>query len=247
MNRHPSSQRPFQQPGRFHRTPRAILRRILPAHPRVGFPWLFLRDGSVTFHESGFVAANSPALLLARHNWETRYIQRALTNIEVQRSIEIGCGYGRLTPSVAEHSHHHIGTDINKHAVGLARTVYPMAEFLVASAPQLPIRHESFDLVCTWTALQHVPPDRISDACREIVRILRPGGLLLTCEETRSPNRPVRRPHTWHRTPDDYARLLTPLRLVDSTYVLELDRIPGMASPGQVMVWRCSLGEETQR
>lgn len=238
MDRTLSRRHRAQPLARLRQAPLAIVRRLLPSHPRVGFPWVFLRDGSVTFHESGFVAATSPAMLLARHNWETLYIRRALDNTKARHSLEVGCGYGRLTSTIADYSDHHIGTDINFTALHMARAAYPTSDLFVSSAQRLPVRDHAFDLVCTWTALQHIPPDRIAHTCGEIIRVLRTGGALLSCEETRYPDRSVRRPHTWHRTVAEYARLLAPLRLEYSSYILELDQLPGATSPGRVMLWR---------
>lgn len=236
MNRPLSTRCSTEPPSWFRRALRATVRRILPTHPSVGFPWIFLPDGSVTFRESGFVAASSPAMLLARHNWETLYIRRTLANITVSRSLEVGCGYGRLTPTLTDHSRNHIGVDINSTALSMASSAYPNSCFAGATARELPIRDHVLDLVCTWTALQHIPPDLISNVCSEIVRVLSPCGLLLICEETRHSRR-VRRPHTWHRPIDEYARLLAPLKLQFNSYIHELDRIPGGESPGQVMLW----------
>jgi hypothetical protein len=52
----------------------------------------------VTFEEGGFVSATSRDELLARHNIEAKYI-RSLFN-EANTSLEIGCGFGRLSPVI---------------------------------------------------------------------------------------------------------------------------------------------------
>lgn len=218
--------------------PRALLRRLLPRHPKFGFPWVRNADGSITFHEVGFVAAKSPAALLARHNYEVAHIRRVLDGIRVDRSLEVGCGYGRLTPILAEYSCEHFAVDINRSALLQARETYPDHEYLEASADRLPYPRDHFGLVTTWTVLQHVPPDRIARAATELVRVLEPGGTLLTCEETRHANRPPKgQPHTWHRHVEDYRRLFAPLTIQHTVELLELDRLPDMESPGRIMVW----------
>lgn len=220
--------------------PAALLRRALPNHPRYGFPWIQLHDGSITFREEGFVSAASPALLLARHNYETACIRNLLANVDVSRSLEVGCGYGRLSPTFAEFSRHHSAVDLNREALDLARTTYPGVSFQESSASDLPFPNDYFQLVSTWTVLQHIPPDWISSACSELLRVLVPGGLLLSCEETCRPGRPsdIRRPHIWHRQTEEYARLVAPLSLTYSRRIDELDRLDGIDSPGQVMLWR---------
>ncbi len=103
------------------------------------------------------------------------------------------------------------------------------------STLQLPFPDGHFDLVCTWTVVQHIRPALISNACAEIRRVLAPGGSLLICEETRDPE--TSGGHTWHRPVDDYKRLFTPLALMRHGPIDELDQIPGSGSPGEVMMF----------
>lgn len=215
-----------------------VLRRVFPNSARLGFPWVHLPDGSVTFRERGFVSASSPAMLLARHNYETGYIRRLLAGVTATKSLEIGCGYGRLTPTFASFSYDHVAIDINTAALRLARTAYPQFSFQYSSVADLPFADGCFDLVTTWTVLQHVPPDRISRACAEIVRVLAPGGTLLICEETRHAGVPAIATHTWHRHMDDYARMLDPLSLDYSSAILEIETLSHADAPGTVAVWR---------
>ena len=219
------------------RVPGAALRRLFPSHPRLGYRWLRLADGSITFREQGFVAASSPSILLARHNYETCYLRSFLSMVESNRSLEVGCGYGRLTPIIASLSRHHTAIDINMDALITGRRTYPKYNFCRTSAISLPFPGEVFDLVCTWTVLQHIPPDRIAMACAELQRCLAPGGRLLLCEETRHPNEEDPRLSTWHRYPETYERLFSRLTLQRSTYIDELDQIPGSQSPGRLMLF----------
>ncbi len=184
------------------------------------------------------MSADSPALLLARHNYESAYIRRLLYGKEIRRSLEIGCGYGRLSPVFAEFSAEHTAIDINTDALVMARRTYPRYGFLEASATDLPFPHSQFDLVATWTVLQHVPPDRIGVACAELCRVLAPGGILLICEATRFANQPLPRgAHTRDRHVEHYKELLAPLQPMYSSDIAEISRLPGMESPGTVMVW----------
>src|SRR5689334_16032289 len=89
---------------------RRVLKRLLPGPAKryllsrgVAQQWYPLGE-FVTFRAGGFVQAPTPSLLLARHNYEVQAIHRALEGIKASRSLEIGCGYGRLSPAIAEHS-----------------------------------------------------------------------------------------------------------------------------------------------
>lgn len=224
--------------------PGAVLRRLIPSHPRFGYTWIRLPDGSITFQDRGFVAAGSTAELLARHNHEIARIRALLNRQPVHRSLEIGCGFGRLTPTFAEHSECHVAVDINLEALIRAHQAYRGPTFTRGSAISLPFRDGSFDLVTTWTVAQHIPPDQISRACGEIMRVMTPHSTLLMCEETRLAGESVgRKAHTWHRHVDEYGRLLSPLVLAHSGIIEELDRLPSGMSPGTIMVWRT----DTQR
>jgi ubiquinone/menaquinone biosynthesis C-methylase UbiE len=109
---------------------------------------------------------------------------------------------------------------------------------MAASATDLPFPDGQFDLVTTWTVLQHLPPDRIGVACKELCRVLGPAGTLLLCEETRLADQPGGpRPHTWHRHPEDYQDMFASLKRTYCSDIAEISRLPGMESPGTVMVW----------
>jgi ubiquinone/menaquinone biosynthesis C-methylase UbiE len=212
-----------------------MVRRILPKSDRFGYGWVHLSNGSVTFRERGFVSADSPSALLARHNFEVDRIRRELREVIAGRSLEVGCGYGRLSMTFAEHSRHHTAVDINPEALLMASRTYADIHYVRASAASLPFPDGQFDLVSTWTVIQHVRPDHIHDVCAELRRVLAPGGTLLLCEETRRPDRSGG--HCWHRRISDYASMFQPLSLKRHGYIAELDRLTGMESPGEVMVF----------
>ncbi|MHB8185482.1 MAG: class I SAM-dependent methyltransferase [Dermatophilaceae bacterium] len=214
----------------------AVVRRVMPHSSRYGFDWVHLPDGSVTFHERGFVAAPSPSMLLARHNYEVQTIERILAGRQrVTKSLEIGCGFGRLSMAFAKFSDDHTAVDINDDALSAALATYPKIRFEHASADALPFPDNAFDLIATWTVLQHIRPERLVVAGQEIVRVLAPGGTLLLCEETRKPDNETS--HTWHRHTSEYKILFSTLALLEHSYIEEIDRLPGLISPGEVMVF----------
>lgn len=225
----------FDDPKRL---PTAVLRRLSPTHRRFGSTVVRRPDGSVTFREAGFVSARSPAELLARHNFETAVIRDHFRARHFDRSLEIGCGYGRLTPTFADFSDEHFPVDINPEALELAAMTYPDYHFSEASALELPFPDQHFGLISTWTVIQHIPPSQIERACNEIVRVLAVGGLLLICEETKFADAPLSdNAHTWHRRVDTYKDLFGDLQFRDASAIASIERLPGVHSPGTVMVW----------
>lgn len=188
-----------------------------------------------TFYERGFVSAESPAQLLFRHNREVAHIEDVLRGVHVRRSLEIGCGFGRLSPVFAGHADTAIATDINRRALAEAQRSYPEAERIQASVTDLAFPDGSFDLVTTWTVLQHVPPMLIDSAMAEIRRVTHNGSVVLLCEEGRLLD--AEGEHCWHRPPEFYRERLSGMTLVRHGPIAEIERCGG-TSPGTVMFFR---------
>jgi SAM-dependent methyltransferase len=218
---------------RGRRIATGVYRRI-NRNSTANLPWKAQGD-FVTFEWDGFVDAPSIPALFARHHYEIARIRQLLADKNVQRSLELGCGYGRLSPTFASLSAHHTGIDINAEALAAARVAYPEIGFQLSSGSELAFADDTFDLVVTWTVLQHVRPERIDGVLSEITRVLSPEGRLLLCEETRDPGGKTR--HSWHREPSFYEERLPTLVVTHSSYIDEVDRIPGMTSPGRVMLF----------
>jgi len=77
----------------------------------------------------------------------------------------------------------------------------------------------SFDIGLVFTVLQHVPEPGVLDVVAEILRIMKPDGTLLLCEETDVTLEAGDRAHgelgyTCGRAPEVYGRWLSPWRLV---------------------------------
>lgn len=218
--------------------PTALLAKVLPGS-QWGRKWVRQADGSVTFIGGGHVAAPTRPMLLARHNFELLCIRSLLFDRHFEKSLEIGCGFGRLSPHFALCSNQHVAVDINRAVLALARSTYQEIDFRHASATSLPFADADFDLVSTWTVLQHIGPTVIERAASEIARVLGQRGTLLICEETRLGGEPSPpNAHTWHRTVDDYRALFPSLTLLSDHFIEEIDRVPGMISPGRVMLFR---------
>ena len=214
------------------------VRRLIRPHGGV------VRQGEfVTFRPEGFVEAKDPGSLLCRHYYEVRQLRRSLGLIAEQgvkpgRSLEVGCGFGRLSPYIAEHFEHHTAVDINAWAVSEASQFYPEISFSVASATELPFPDHSFDVVITWTVLQHIPNSLIGKALSEIKRIANPKSLIILCEATLSAGTPEKSwQHTHDRFPEFYAEAFSPRKLIVSEFIAELDRISSLGSPGRLMVF----------
>jgi len=91
-----------------------------------------------------------------------------------RRALDFGCGYGRLTMILAEHSLKAIGIDVNKEMIEMAKRVYdddfPNVEFRVYDGAKIPYDNDFFDLTLSFTVLQHIDKNR-AQLMREIKRV----------------------------------------------------------------------------
>lgn len=89
-----------------------------------------------------------------------------------KRVLEVGCGTGLILQRLAARAEAAWGVDMSHGMVRRARA--RGLDVVLGSATHLPFADESFDLVCSFKVLAHVPA--IGRALSEIARVTRPGG-----------------------------------------------------------------------
>jgi SAM-dependent methyltransferase len=94
----------------------------------------------------------------------------------VGRTLDLGCGEGRLARDLASRGHDVAGVDASPTMVAAAREAAPELELQVADAAHVPFPDASFGLVVAFMSLQDV--DDLPGAAREAARVLVPGGRL---------------------------------------------------------------------
>lgn len=92
------------------------------------------------------------------------------------RTIDIGCGEGRLTRHLKELGHRIVGIDASPTMVAAARASDPSMDLRVADAAALPLQDASADLAVAFMTLHDI--DAMPRAVAEIARVLMPGGRL---------------------------------------------------------------------
>jgi ubiquinone/menaquinone biosynthesis C-methylase UbiE len=95
------------------------------------------------------------------------------------RTVEIGCGEGRVIRDLAARGHRAVGVDSSPSLVEAAREVDPGGEYVLADATSLPFEDESFDLAVSYNALMDI--DDMPGAVRETARVLQPGSPFCVC------------------------------------------------------------------
>lgn len=118
----------------------------------------------------------------ARLYKEVKLLNEAIGNYHAKRSLEIGCGYARLTPWIAECSDQHYAIEPESILLNDASGLYSNINFRQAKAQKLPFPNCYFDLCVSWTVLQHIPPRELIKAVAEIKRVCVPEAIIILAE-----------------------------------------------------------------
>ena len=176
-----------------------------------------------TWTPSDVVDVSGPAALL-RNYLEQSYVRDCVTRVagegRIRIAYDVGCGFGRLTPVLAEQAARVVGFEREAQLVETARRLLPNYEFIqVASLEQLPVPDHSAEFVMIFTVLQHMPDWNAEAVIEETLRVLAPGGFVLVVEETDAALEAGDAEHaefgyTKGRSWSWYARHFEPLRLI---------------------------------
>jgi SAM-dependent methyltransferase len=175
------------------------------------------------------------AVFAARTYCEHRDLRALLAETlgarRVARACEFGAGFGRMTPVLTEFADSVAGFEREPHFVAEAQPLFPNISFhQVEQLYDVPSQDTSFDLILTFTVLQHLVDAVLQRVAAEIKRVLRPGGCLVICEETDTAHRAgdLVNPGgmcTIGRSVSTYQTLLDPLvlartrrRIIEPTY-----------------------------
>jgi SAM-dependent methyltransferase len=95
------------------------------------------------------------------------------------RTLEVGCGEGRVSRDLTARGHHVTAVEVSPTLVRLARDADPQSIYVRSDAAALPFVAGSFDLVVFYNSLMDV--DDMDASVREAARVLRPGGAFCVC------------------------------------------------------------------
>lgn len=120
--------------------------------------------------------------------WYSEFMRRTLQGHGYKKGIELGCGRG----TAALYMHLYEGMDMTLNdasddAIELAKKNFDFfggkANFIVGDSTKLPLSDASFDFIITVGLFEHFSDYR--PALRECLRLLRPGGMLVSMNKPR--------------------------------------------------------------
>jgi len=206
--------------------------------------WYGDRDRRLVWTPYALTEADGPTLVV-RTYLEHAAVRTILSGLPLRRACELGCGYGRMTMVLQEFAPYVKGFEREAHLVDIARALLPQLHFEQTSDLALVQDSERYDLVMTFTALQHLTDADARRVC-DRMKQLAPGGYLLCVEKTESIN--VTAQHTdggrfisRARPVTTYEEYLYPFRLI-ATVPRPAEPGAEQALPGLCMLFRASAG-----
>jgi SAM-dependent methyltransferase len=91
-----------------------------------------------------------------------------------KRTLDLGCGEGRLSRDLKARGHNVVGADASPTMLAAGREADPELETHLADAAALPFEDGTFDLAIAFMCLQDV--ENLGGAVSEASRVLEPGG-----------------------------------------------------------------------
>jgi ubiquinone/menaquinone biosynthesis C-methylase UbiE len=95
--------------------------------------------------------------------------------------LDAGCGAGDPITRILGRSFRVMGVDFAEEQLLRARRVVPTGHFVCADLRTVEFRDASFDAMCSYYAIIHIPRDEHAQLFVKLARFLKPGGVALLC------------------------------------------------------------------
>jgi SAM-dependent methyltransferase len=92
---------------------------------------------------------------------------------------DVGCGTGATSRILADLGLDVVGIDLSPNMIAEARRRNADLRFQVGSMTKLDFDDVSFEGICAWYSVIHIPDDQLPHVLAEFRRVLRPGGWVL--------------------------------------------------------------------
>jgi SAM-dependent methyltransferase len=97
------------------------------------------------------------------------------------RVLDAGCGAGVPVAQILSQHFDVIGVDFSEAQIALARRLVPQAQFVCQDITALQFPDRSFDAICSYYAIIHIPRQEHRRLLHNLRRMLKPAGLALLC------------------------------------------------------------------
>ena len=97
------------------------------------------------------------------------------------RVLDAGCGAGLPISQMLSEKFEVTGVDFSEAQIELARKNVPKAIFICQDMTKLDFPENTFDGICSYYAIIHIPREEHQALLARFYRILKPGGLALLC------------------------------------------------------------------
>jgi ubiquinone/menaquinone biosynthesis C-methylase UbiE len=95
--------------------------------------------------------------------------------------LDAGCGAGIPVAQILNERFKVTGVDFSEAQIDLARKNVPAGEFLCQDMTRLDFGDDTFDAICSYYAIIHIPREEHRSLLVNFQRMLKPGGLALLC------------------------------------------------------------------
>lgn len=111
-----------------------------------------------------------------------RHLQIIRHELKGLKTLEVGCGWGRMSADIAKVAESYIGTDFVEQLLVVARETLPKLDFRYADAGALPFAAGEFDAVVAVTCVSSFD-ERFDAVLKEMLRVVNKDGFVLLLEE----------------------------------------------------------------
>jgi ubiquinone/menaquinone biosynthesis C-methylase UbiE len=106
------------------------------------------------------------------------FVERLPANASV---LDAGCGAGVPIAQMLSERFKVTGVDFSEAQIELAKRNIPAAEFICVDMTKLDFPDNSFDGICSYYAIIHIPREEHESLLKDFYRFLKPNGLALLC------------------------------------------------------------------
>ncbi len=107
-----------------------------------------------------------------------KFIERLSANAKV---LDAGCGAGIPITQILSERFDITGIDFSEAQIKLAKARVPNGTFICQDMTKLDFPDESFDGICSYYAIIHIPREEHRALLANFYRMLKPGGFALLC------------------------------------------------------------------